>query len=90
MGNIYRSSQHCLVWLGTLEALGLEQTQAEAAAELWEFFASDKHLSEMTIFRQDEASRWLNALQGIGKIIRSPWWSRIWTVQEAILPQLPS
>jgi len=51
MGNIYRASQHCLVWLGTLEASGLGQTQAEAAAELWGFFASDKRLSETTIFR---------------------------------------
>ena len=83
MGDIYQGAQEVFAWLGELD----EET--------------DKVLSMIEIFSSDLMLHWDPALPhaiaedmvspsrfvGLCKLLGRPWWTRVWTVQEAILPE---
>jgi hypothetical protein len=51
--------------------------------------ASNKHLSEMPFFTQDDEKQarqcWPQALHALKMLISAPWWKRIWVLQEVVL-----
>ena len=83
MGDIYRGAQEVVAWLGELDV------------------ETDKVLSMIGIFSSDLMLHWDPALPhaiaedmvsagqfvGLCKLLSRPWWTRVWTVQEAILPE---
>jgi Heterokaryon incompatibility protein (HET) len=88
MRDIYRNSRNGLVWLGDFVSLGLDLEKAIAARDLFESFVNvltdKKHVTELPCF-QDPSSH-AKVFQSVRLLMKSPWWTRIWTVQEVALP----
>jgi hypothetical protein len=74
----------------------------EGAFEIMELLASHKHLHEMPFFvipstgtyrihppgtAFELSDLWAKTVYSLENILRRPWWQRIWTVQEALLPE---
>lgn len=72
MGDLYKKAEQVVVWLG-LEVKGVQ--------ELF-YQASDHHEADPNEAERSSHSRNLDAAQ---HLLGSPWWSRVWTVQELIL-----
>lgn len=90
MGSIYTGCDRCVAWIGEIQP-GVPLADAQAALQLLECMAAigreqrnPDNVPLPSIFSaRFEAA--VNALKGITRE-GNPWWSRIWTVQEAILP----
>ncbi|KAF4634543.1 hypothetical protein G7Y89_g3566 [Cudoniella acicularis] len=68
--------------------------------EIFHHFASDKHLYELPGFRYNNDTKCYEFTSsppinsqfhnqfwtGFHKVTQSPWWTRLWTIQEAVLP----
>jgi hypothetical protein len=77
MRRIYKQCNQCAIWLGSL---GLTPSQAaEHALQLVTWIAGE---TDDPPFMEDSAP----AAAALHTFISSPWWRRIWTVQEALLP----
>jgi Heterokaryon incompatibility protein (HET) len=85
MGDIYRNTKQGLIWLGDLQSLGVEETD-NSLTEMIEMLNSNKHTSELPCFQDTGQLIYANAFRTLGLLLKSPWWQRIWTVQEAVLP----
>lgn len=99
MGHIYRQCSKVYIWLGcdppepsTMQAV--TQTASHDPFALLRHLTDDKHLSELSCFyREDDShgysfrvdSNFDRAWAGLYNVIQSPWWLRLWTVQEAVL-----
>ena len=86
---IYKHCSRCLIWLGEVED-GFTVQDAEAAFAFIRLFAvchnqpaPDVPPNLQTPRVIEGASQALKAMM----LNENPWWSRIWTVQEAVLPQ---
>jgi hypothetical protein len=87
--NAYRNTQQCLIWLGSLSklsSLGIEEDNVAAMTEIIDMFATDKHLPELSFFKESELRAYVKAFWGLHSLAKSSRWRRIWTVQEAVLP----
>ncbi|KAM7196190.1 hypothetical protein V8F33_006302 [Rhypophila sp. PSN 637] len=92
MRDIYEGCSQCLVWLGELAtstASGFTVADAQAAlsfltdvANTWRYSAPKSHVLLSDGPPGEAARRAFQTMFMQG----NPWWSRIWTVQEAILP----
>jgi hypothetical protein len=57
------------------------------------FLAQDMHFFDMPLFtpagenKLDPTVHWEPAVRGMRLLVNSPWWDRIWIVQESVLPQ---
>lgn len=84
MGEIYSNCTQCLIWMDEI-ADSFPQSDAESILEMLSWVA-DRRLPVPTCLTS------VSAFQGPIKALRSisvdqhPWWERIWTIQEAILP----
>jgi hypothetical protein len=77
MRRIYKQCDQCAIWIGSL---GLTPLQAaEHALELMTWIAGQR---DDPPYMEDAAP----AAAALKTFISSPWWRRIWTVQEALLP----
>lgn len=85
MGQLYKSSYITIVWLGpgNIESdqgmdffLTLSKRRDELA-EIWEKKGSRRMLSDLDITEKWRALR---------DLLQRPWWRRVWTIQEFILP----
>ena len=93
MGEIYKQCAHAYFWLGGGgdEDGDDSETHDEGAQNLHAFldhFLCEKHIDELPGCSPDDGDQqavapWFCAIQ---KITDSAWWDRLWTVQEAILP----
>ncbi|KAK0658022.1 heterokaryon incompatibility protein-domain-containing protein [Cercophora newfieldiana] len=94
MGDIYRGATHVNIWLPgpTVPAASLETTAS--LKSVFSFVASD-HFHDMPGYSKDpktgqlvfeETGEFTTAWEGFRLVAESPWWTRAWTVQEAILP----
>ena len=83
MGAIYRGAQEVLAWLGEIDAetskvLSMIETLGGDLMLHW-----DPELSPAISEEMLSASQFL----GLCSLLGRPWWTRVWTVQEAILPE---
>jgi Heterokaryon incompatibility protein (HET) len=88
MQEIYKKCSRCFIWLGEIvdEEGGLTVRDAQGALDFVRFVAasdSDEEILPSTIATPKAAE---GAKKAFEYMILHPWWSRIWTVQEAILP----
>ncbi|KAM0308667.1 hypothetical protein ACHAO8_009804 [Botrytis cinerea] len=91
MLDIYRLSLRCLAWMGEIRD-DIELTDAKAGVEFCEYMAilseveDDKEVPVPTFIASlDHFKRAMRALRSISNS-ENLWWTRIWTVQEAVLP----
>ncbi|KAF2135425.1 uncharacterized protein K452DRAFT_260697 [Aplosporella prunicola CBS 121167] len=104
MGSIFRLCLECSLWLGEGPDLGDSppgrfppiSITASRVFELLGMLCQKKHLQEYPCFciaddgaisEREEYTAHFNALH---KLCKSPWWERIWVIQEAVLPKLPN
>ena len=88
MREIYKKCSRCLIWLGEIvdEEGGLAVRNAQGALDFVRFVAasdSNEKILPSTIATPEATEA---AKRAFEYMILHPWWSRIWTVQEAILP----
>lgn len=99
MKTIYSKCEEALLFLGETPVCDTWESKtpprsrvAKAAFELLDIFARNKHYDELPCFVKDSDGRLLVSkhydfrLRSIGYLSNLTWWTRIWTVQEAILP----
>ncbi|PTB69293.1 HET-domain-containing protein [Trichoderma citrinoviride] len=80
MGRIYRQCTQGAFWLGSLESTS--PADAQAALDVLSWIAGEQ---DPPTWLADEGKR-LAASAALKTLVNVSWWSRIWTVQEAILP----
>lgn len=84
MGDIYKNAEHVLVWLGPQGGesdLGLNIIR-DLGNAYHDYKCSEKafqSIEEKYVSTQDQA--WTS----LSQLLRRPWWSRLWTVQEVVL-----
>jgi hypothetical protein len=76
MGDIYQKCASCWIWLGETNS----KTQSDAVEEILKSWASNEHLYININFD----GRFVRV---VTDLTRRKWFSRIWTVQESILPK---
>ncbi|KAK6225294.1 hypothetical protein QIS74_01341 [Colletotrichum tabaci] len=86
MGDIYSKCRQCLIWMGEIPE-SVPQSGVEDAIHLLEFMATpdDVNVPEFLSTR-DKFIKVFEVLYLIHPH-GNTWWSRIWTVQEVILPE---
>lgn len=84
MGQIYSHCTRCLVWLDEPDS-SITLDNAKGALEICAYMAN-RSLPTPSCFRSPDAVMGATrALRSIGPQ-EHPWWHRVWTAQEAILP----
>jgi hypothetical protein len=91
MREIYSGCSLCLAWLGEIRQ-DISPPDADAVVEFLEYLSSVKDAEDWDQVPVPLFMANLKAFAGPVKALRSisendnPWWQRIWTVQEAVLP----
>ena len=92
MVQVYRQCSKVYIWLGLPDVSNLTGNPFE----LLNFFVSGKHWYELPGFERDKSSGlWIwkenkacdQLLNDFLQVVKSPWWTRAWTVQECLLPR---
>lgn len=90
MRDIYQECAECQVWLGAIENLDFSVPDAENAFAGVREMANPNKCPEghvPLIFTSDEGSSGARlAFRNIFTHFGNPWWTRVWTVQEVVLP----
>ena len=91
MRDIYRRCTQCVTWMGELTR-GDHEVPIRDAEAVFDFLrqiaaAKTARLSELPVLfeQSDKGSAARKAFEAFS-MYGNPWWSRIWTVQEAIIP----
>lgn len=88
MGHIYSRCTRCLVWFGELDS-DITLDDANGALAICAYLAN-RSLTITDCFQSSDALlRAMKALRSISPQ-EHPWWHRLWTVQETILPSSKS
>jgi hypothetical protein len=90
MSTIYTKCTRCIAWLGEVQEC-VPLADADAAVQLLRYLAAarraqDPHAEPLAPVVRDRFGAAVEALAYIGPP-QSQWWMRIWTVQEAALPE---
>ncbi|KAH8743709.1 heterokaryon incompatibility protein-domain-containing protein [Hyaloscypha sp. PMI_1271] len=90
MRSIYMNCSRCIIWLGELpEYASLTIPDVMAVSEYLNFLANphEQQYRQIPVLLLDNPSggKARNAFQAM-MLHGNPWWSRVWTIQEAILP----
>ncbi|KAF2647182.1 hypothetical protein K491DRAFT_763823 [Lophiostoma macrostomum CBS 122681] len=95
MGEIYSKCQRVYIWLGVPDFPHGDKNQiAVNPFGLAEHFADDKHYSELPGYATSpsgdasfdlENASFQNLWKGLRAALASPWWTRLWCVQEVLL-----
>lgn len=92
MHRIYKECARCLIWLGEVSVIEGEETEEEAhigaqgvfdAIRVWSDMDDEIELPSTLLTMEDQ----IRAGKALKKLMDSPWWSRIWTIQEALAPR---
>ncbi|KAJ4398018.1 hypothetical protein N0V85_006393 [Neurospora sp. IMI 360204] len=102
MRRIYASCTQCNIWLGYPRDVGVSEKDAQAAFDTIAWItvageALDARFSGVDVPNPSPLAWFhdvggkkgllrLRAAEAFYKFFRTPWWSRVWTVQEAVLP----
>lgn len=87
MRDIYRRCSCCIIWLGELNDVASKDASAvfsflkEVAA-----VATTPYMGLPTLFRDNPDGEAARTAFAAFAMYGNPWWSRIWTVQEAMIP----
>lgn len=91
MRDIYRQCSRCIIWLGEIEAES-ERFNLNDAWLVFKFFkfaadADSLELAHLPALFQNSfrGERVRNAFEAVS-MYSNPWWSRVWTLQEAVVP----
>lgn len=84
MNQIYSACRCCIIWFGDLKDGSTELVEATAAVELIECVAS----KNAKLSWDQTTKNFQRAARGVHSMSPEchPWWQRIWTFQEAVLP----
>jgi hypothetical protein len=88
---IYKSCSQCLIWLGDIvqEVVGFSVGDAEGALDFTRWISGPledlETIIPLSVSTAEARKRTFTAFKAMIKD-GNPWWSRIWTVQEAVLP----
>jgi hypothetical protein len=91
MRDIYRRCSSCIIWLGEVE--GNEKFDIDDAREVFRFieFAADPTPTNddflPVMFQNTPRGERTRSAFGAFSMYGNPWWSRVWTIQEAIVPR---
>lgn len=96
MRDIYTNCSCCRIWMGEIQE-GIPLADAEQALQFIEYMAAahtaedGDSIPEPTCFQSDDTFKGpMTALRSMSYTIDNrkgnPWWARVWTVQEAVLP----
>ncbi|KAJ0122501.1 Heterokaryon incompatibility protein 6 [Diaporthe amygdali] len=86
MGDVYSKCRQCLIWMGEIPE-SIPASDVEAAIHLLKFMAAPENINAPSyLTSNDEFRKVFKVLCEIHPH-RNSWWSRIWTVQEVILPR---
>jgi len=80
MRRIYTHCERCCIWLGTLDDVAPADAEDALHSIAWMAGAREAPAFLGDGARRDACGRTIKKLMGL------PWWGRIWTVQESILP----
>jgi Heterokaryon incompatibility protein (HET) len=88
MSSIYGKANKVIAWLG--EGTEESNTAVEAIEEIIKtptahWYAYGHRLKD-NIEKRNPGIRRCNWFEGMQQIISGPWWTRVWTLQEAVLP----
>ncbi|EHK42151.1 hypothetical protein TRIATDRAFT_29129 [Trichoderma atroviride IMI 206040] len=86
MGRIYSTCTQGAIWLGPLGEVPEEDAQAALDTISW--IAGEQEAHSWMEVSDTSALKRQTAAAAFKTLFHLPWWSRIWTVQEAILPPL--
>jgi hypothetical protein len=77
MATVYAHAASTVIYLGDLDP------DADRAFDALEMFAQDHHLSQIPVWKADDASRleWARVII-IERVLLFPWWGRVWVIQE--------
>jgi hypothetical protein len=87
MRDIYRKCSCCIIWLGELNVIS-----TQSASDVFNFIkevaavARTEYLGLPTLFRDTPEGEQAREAFAAFAMYGNSWWSRIWTVQEAIIP----
>jgi Heterokaryon incompatibility protein (HET) len=88
MGDIYRQASRCLVWLGDFQDQGINDFGAKQTFEIVSLLSKSKHCNELPFFEGGSMLQtYVSGFEGLRVLLLHPWWQRIWTVQEVVLPE---
>ncbi|KAI1276384.1 heterokaryon incompatibility protein-domain-containing protein [Xylaria sp. FL0933] len=92
MRSTYTGCSRCLVWLGMPPA-GITNADAQNAFDIVRYLAAaltavDKDIMPLPSAVADDRSAFNRAMEALRATVHghNPWWNRVWTVQEAALP----
>lgn len=81
MCRIYSQCRQCNIWMGQLGDISVQD--ATLAIDTLAWMAGDIANPPESL---NDVSRRRRAAEALNALVTKPWWGRIWTVQEAILP----
>ncbi|KAI1773963.1 heterokaryon incompatibility protein-domain-containing protein [Hypoxylon cercidicola] len=89
MRQIYSKTKQCLIWFGEIRS-DIQLSDAQSALDVIRFFndlAQDSPPG-ISVYSSISEQTLPNTMKAFGSIAshEHPWWHRIWTLQEAILP----
>lgn len=90
MGHIYSNTTQCLIWLGEVRS-DIMLSDAESAVGIIGFMSEygksqdSKPRTPQSLLSERTLHGPMQALKSIS-LGSNPWWQRIWTLQEAVLP----
>ncbi|KAH8165207.1 hypothetical protein CIB48_g3053 [Xylaria polymorpha] len=92
MRSTYTSCSRCLVWLG-MPPVGITAADIQNAFDLVRYLAAASQANDMNNTPlpsavADDRPAFNRAMDALGIVVHGhhPWWNRVWTVQEAALP----
>jgi hypothetical protein len=90
MSKVYTECTRCIAWLGEVKD-GIPPADAESTIDLIQYMATITRSDDPDSIAvpQELCSKFNAAVAALGTIEhdQNPWWRRIWTVQEAALPE---
>lgn len=87
MRDIYRRCSSCIIWLGELGDIS-----SEAAADVFEFIKEIAAIPAIpyvklpTLLQDTPTGEAARVAYATFAMYGNPWWSQVWTIQEAIIP----
>ena len=89
MRDIYKSCTQCLIWFGEIDenTEGFAVNDTQAGVDLLDWVVAGGIVQDINIpSTLSSNSAFEGALRAFKGLVLNSWWSRIWTVQEVVLP----